>query len=52
MSNREAMEIVLELAEQSVKWNRRMDLAAAKEKNEAAIYQMQDYMNDLMRGEN
>tara|TARA_Y100000588_G_scaffold22000_1_gene22194 strand:+ start:957 stop:1133 length:177 start_codon:yes stop_codon:yes gene_type:complete len=47
MTSREAMEIVLEAAEHS------SDILAPqndrKEKILAAVYQMQDYMNDLMR---
>ena len=50
MTNREAMEIVLELAQ---KGNSSTDLSlyAGSDKALEAVYQMQDYMNDLMREE-
>jgi|ETNmetMinimDraft_2_1059921.scaffolds.fasta_scaffold237511_2 predicted aconitase len=45
MTNREAMEIVLKLAEQTHAPDIDVEEADAGD----AIYQMQDYMNDLMR---
>ena len=48
MTNREAMEIVLVAAEKSAMNN---FYGAEHKKIKEAIWQMQDYMNDLMREE-
>jgi len=45
MTNREAMEIVLEAAEKRADYHPRHDEILE------AVYHMQDYMNDLMREE-
>ena len=47
MTNREAMEIVLKMAEAYSKPMTDKE----REQYPKAIYQMQDYMNDLMRDE-
>ena len=49
MTNREAMELVLQEATKQVLSG--MELREHNEKVEEAIFQMEDYMNDLMREE-
>jgi len=57
MTNREAMEIVLKLAEfgDSIAQVKGLDgkrlTDKERDQHPEAIYQMQDYMNDLMREE-
>ena len=52
MTNREAMEIVLDAAELYVTLMEEKSMDFKHEELDDAIWQMQDYKNDLMREEN
>tara|TARA_B100001971_G_C17780141_1_gene329316 strand:- start:233 stop:391 length:159 start_codon:yes stop_codon:yes gene_type:complete len=49
MTNREAMETVLDAAELFITVMNERSMDFKHEELDEAIYQMQDYMNDLMR---
>ena len=51
MTNREAMEIVLSMAEAELIYSGLTPDCEAGKKQHEAIFQVQDYMNDLMREE-
>ena len=52
MTNREAMEIVLDAAELFITLMEEKSMDFKHEELDDAIWQMQDYKNDLMRREN